>query len=367
MSHSTSAVRATEESLQPSVTVRSDGAVCCAEKMPRGRCKKLLATPEAEIICSNGHHVPLETVRDALLVDTSRSQNELQSLNLITVQDHYTWRKILRRLTAPDFMAAEWSDWQTCFLFRSPERFVFILHMADYYDRQTASMLRDYWEKHMRSNKPLIGRWLDSKTGSDRLACREQILRAYGSWHSPFPEGLLAKYEILAKAATDLAEPVARAYSNNIDELKATLANPRRPTFYYKGESGIGQGCVMYYNVLLDPEWISKIFTSRGDLHLIGCDDQLCFNFMPRTHDMKWNFQGTDNSRFREWFLGRFPQLSFDRPGIKFDHDSSDHINWHAPTDADRLRVEDDYDYAQQIIFRLVSHLNLSAGLPHDF
>jgi len=368
MSRSTSAVWESAKSDQSIVGTRSDKAVCCLAKMPRGYCKKLLVTPQGDLVCPNGHHMPLEFVRDKLLADSVRDDLEWVNLGLITVRDPDTWRQILQRLCSPDFMAAGPEDWRTYFLFKTPDRFTHILQQADRYDRQAAKVLRDYWERHMRQADPLIGNWLDAQASvADRLVCREQALRVYASWHSVYPEGLLAKFELLAQAAAFLKNPVARAYRKNVENLTYVLMNPDRPTYYFHCETQDEYYYELHYNVLLDPTWTSKIFTRDG-AYRRGDDNQLALRYLPHRQEIKWHFQHTADPQFTEWFFGRFKNGRTKAVnGLLFSHDDTDRIDWFAAKPEDKITGEDDYDRSLQVVEALMNCLNLWRGLPQGF
>lgn len=159
-----------------------------------------------EVICGNGHPIPLYELMNAYIKDG------------VWVRDHIgdLWpsadatRAIIERITRPEFLRSTSEEWQHQIVIHWP--FVsWLIKRAEHIDRKAAATLKDFLEKEVRVQFPLLGTYLDavkSENPKEAVRVHERILRSIHDWDfwRPCPENYLATWEIHLEAASYLKD-----------------------------------------------------------------------------------------------------------------------------------------------------------------
>lgn len=259
----------------PVGTRLKDGAIICKHPMDDGgRCGKLLATPEADLVCANGHAISLEQVRDALLRDP---RIEARLLSLLQVQDETTWRTVLERITSREFALHDLTSWSCRFLYE-PTFFSTLLAHADRLDCGAAKNLRDFWLIYMHEVHPAVCKWImDAGSEQNRLLRREKAIAAWSYWDNPSLPGLLIKHGLLQQVAHDRRTPEAEPEIDTFNEIIMAMEDPKRTALVFRSR---GLEDRVEFDLLVDPEGVSQEFgqwrNSRVTFH-----SQIAFSFSP--------------------------------------------------------------------------------------
>jgi hypothetical protein len=278
MSSGTSAEERPEEETNDTPLVgtrRKDGAILCKQRMEEGgRCGKLLAKPDGDLVCANGHTVSLEQVRDALLMDP---QADVSRLMLFQVQEEATWRAILKRVTSNEFAPKELMSLNNRFLF-APTVFPSLLAQADRLDPKAAADLRAYWEINLNAVCPEVWKWIaEAGSTQNRLLRREKAIAAWSYWDNPSLPGLLIKHGLLQQVAHDRRTPEAEPEIDTFNEIIMAMEDPKRTALVFRSR---GLEDRVEFDLRVDPEGVSQEFgqwrNSRVTFH-----SQIAFSFCP--------------------------------------------------------------------------------------
>ena len=239
----------------PTVIVRErDRAFLCYQKHGNGRCRKKVASSVGEVVCDNGHSIPLYELMNAYLKDG------------MWVRDHIggLWpsvdatRAIIERITRPEFLHSTSEEWQHQIVTHWPFM-SWLINRAQHFDRKAAMMLKDFLEKEIRARFRILGTYLDavkSKNSEEAVRVRERIFRSLANWNSwqPRPEDYLALWEIQLEAAVYLKDEVlVNLYQHNVSEAAACVQtegdyNP----LYFEHKDDDGD---FSFSLLPDPFW----------------------------------------------------------------------------------------------------------------
>lgn len=212
---------ATKTQVDPQPTpvgVREDGAVVCKHPLSRGRCNKLVATPDGQVRCPNGHVIDMD---DVLYAMVNRSDASLEALVQLKPQG-CELRQLVRRLASPEFTNASEQSWQSNFLINRLDFLTDAIIWADHYEPESGAALREYWERELGSIWPDVASALQKLKGTEEVAyfsLRERALQAFRRWGKNDPLRYLAWSEVSLAAVHVLGGDALRRaplYEHNI-------------------------------------------------------------------------------------------------------------------------------------------------------
>lgn len=238
----------------PEVRMRRDGALICAQKLPRGRCNKLLATKGGKLVCDNHHIVSLFDVADTYIQNTDFQWQTLELLN----PSVRTLDCVLEKVTSQEFVAPDsnlQNIWKSGWFYYDPALFHQLIKRAEKVKPRAAICLKTIWESRLEDWDPLVWRYLRRlrEEDCDRYAVvRERALLAFTRYASNDPLRYFHWSPIQLEAAEYFDDPWLIGYQHNVEEAADWVAGRTPIALYFEGIRWKKAAC---FNIQPDPAW----------------------------------------------------------------------------------------------------------------